>query len=137
MSGHTPAPWRIDYSVTAISIRPAAHDGSWRDPKAPTIATISLGYNPKHRRDEKEANARLIAASPDLLQLAIQYRDDLLHPPSDDSRDRRLQWIGQVLSKVEGSRAEPEEDGCSLCGRESGESHREECPARETDGEYA
>jgi len=46
----------------------------------------------------------------ELLALARQYRDDMRHPPADDSRQRRIEWINRVLgdggrptSKVSGS----------------------------------
>ena len=48
------------------------------------------------------ANARLIASAPDLLALALQYRDDLRHPPTADSITRRLAAIDAVLAKVTG-----------------------------------
>lgn len=49
-----------------------------------------------------KSNARLIAAAPELLQLALQYRDDLHHPPSQDSRERRLAAIKAVIAKATG-----------------------------------
>ena len=48
------------------------------------------------------ANPILIAAAPDLLALAYQYRDDLRHPPTADSITRRLAAIDAVLAKVKG-----------------------------------
>ena len=51
---------------------------------------------------QRDANARLIAAAPDLLALAHQYRDDLRHPPTADSITRRLAAIDAVLAKVKG-----------------------------------
>lgn len=50
-----------------------------------------------------EEHARLIAAAPDLLTLAYQYRDDLRHPPAPDSRERRLEAIEAAIRKAEGS----------------------------------
>lgn len=35
-------------------------------------------------------------------KLACQYRDDLRHPPTPDSRERRLRAIEAVISKIEG-----------------------------------
>jgi hypothetical protein len=49
---------------------------------------------------EQEANARLIAAAPELLSLVVQYRDDLYHPLAEDSKKRRLQAIEAVISKI-------------------------------------
>ena len=48
------------------------------------------------------ANARLIAAAPELLDLVLQYRNDLWYPPSPDSIDRRLDAIARVIDKVLG-----------------------------------
>lgn len=44
----------------------------------------------KHRTD----------AIADLLELAYQYQSDLRHPPTADSRERRLERIAAVLAKV-------------------------------------
>ena len=41
-------------------------------------------------------------AAPDLMMLAIDYRDDLKRPPKGDSRDRRLDAIEAVLVKAIG-----------------------------------
>jgi hypothetical protein len=38
----------------------------------------------------------------DLLALAQQYANDMFHPPSEDSRKRRLEWIVGVINKAEG-----------------------------------
>lgn len=55
------------------------------------------------------------------------------------------QWLVQHIRNLRRAAAdelermvasELQSDDCGLCGRESGESHREDCPARETDGEY-
>ena len=55
------------------------------------------------KRNEKENTARLIAAAPDLLSLACQYRDDLRHGvPDAGSKARRLEAIDTVIAKVEG-----------------------------------
>ena len=51
---------------------------------------------------EMHGNAAIIAAAPDLLALAHQYRDDLRYPPSADSITRRLAAIDAVLAKVGG-----------------------------------
>lgn len=53
---------------------------------------------------ERRSKARtsLISAAPDLLSLAYQYRDDLRHPPTQDSRERRLKAIEDVIAKAEG-----------------------------------
>jgi hypothetical protein len=50
-----------------------------------------------------EGDARMLAAAPELLSLAIQYRDDLRFPPEPGSVERRLKAIADVLAKVTGA----------------------------------
>ncbi len=53
--------------------------------------------------ETNRANARLIAASPDLLELVWQYRNDLERPVTDSgSLERRLDAIDRVLKRVGG-----------------------------------
>ena len=47
-----------------------------------------------------EADAKAMAASKELIELAYQYQSDLRHPPTADSRERRLERIAAVLAKV-------------------------------------
>lgn len=54
---------------------------------------------------EAEANARLIAASPTLLEAVIQYRDDLKRPPTGDSLERRLAMVNAAIAKALGEQA--------------------------------
>jgi hypothetical protein len=45
-----------------------------------------------------EDSVRFVSAQIDeLLALARQYRDDMLHPPSQESRGRRIEWINRVI----------------------------------------
>ena len=50
-----------------------------------------------------EADAKVMAASKELLELAYQYQSDLRHPPTSDSVERRLERIAAVLAKVGGA----------------------------------
>ncbi len=45
----------------------------------------------------------LLLSAPALLELAYQYRNDLLYPPSSDSRERRISAIDAAISKATGS----------------------------------
>ena len=47
-----------------------------------------------------EADAKAMAASKELLELAYQYQSDLRHPPTSDSVERRLERIAAVLAKA-------------------------------------
>lgn len=92
MVTHTAGPW----ALPALDATNRFHVGQVVDGDGATIC-IAYGTN-----SETVANARLIAAAPDLLALAHQYRNDLRHPPSADSITRRLAAIDAVLAKVKG-----------------------------------
>lgn len=89
MSGHTPGPWRIDYGTFAVvSDHPTGHDQDMN----------TLYYN-GHLVCESikwEANARLIAASPELLGCLKEARKHL------DNADIDLSYIDEVIAKAEG-----------------------------------
>ena len=93
MTTHTAGPWRLTLSDDTTII---AGDGT------PVAGTLG-NYDSDDEWPVMEANARLIAAAPDLLALALQYRDDLRHPPSADSITRRLAAIDAVIAKVMGA----------------------------------
>ena len=63
MSEHTPGPWRIGLAHMQGAIRIEAED-------SPHIGSVRYSQNPKLNRERGEANARLIAAAPDLLAAA-------------------------------------------------------------------
>ena len=64
MSAHTPGPWTVsDYSATAVI----------REKDQPGIAVMPF----KRDQAEREANARLIAAAPDLLASVIELLEPL------------------------------------------------------------
>ena len=87
---HTPGPWRRGHMGDC--------ENAWIGPDydQPLVAKVD-----RNDREEWEANARLIAAAPDLLALVIQYRDDLRRPPSLESVGRRLNAINETLAKVQ------------------------------------
>lgn len=51
------------------------------------------------------ANARLIAAAPELLELAYRYLSDLRFPPQGDSLQRRIERARDVILKAKGGEA--------------------------------
>lgn len=89
MSAHTPGPWKqhlVDETLIVANDQAA-------------IASTSVEY---FWAETAEANARLIAAAPELLELALQYISDLRHPMSDDSRQRRIERAEAVITKAGG-----------------------------------
>lgn len=90
MSGHHTS-WRLN----------AGDETSVMDSRNRKILRAECGGASGIKLAEAEANARLIAAAPDLLALVWQYESDLRHPPADDSVQRRLDRIATVLAKVE------------------------------------
>lgn len=82
---HTPGPWR------------AAGNHVFSIAGRLTVTRCEYGTD-----DERNANALLIAAAPELLDLAYQYLSDLRYPPTSDSRERRIERIQQVIAKAIG-----------------------------------
>lgn len=82
---HTPGPWV--YHAKTASIQPYPGSG--------TICTLS-------QRDELEANARLIAAAPDLLAALIEAKDRL----SDDGEyPFTLRIVCDAIAKAKGAQS--------------------------------
>lgn len=51
-------------------------------------------------RSENTANARVIAAAPEMLEALYQYVSDLRYPPTGDSIQRRIERAEAVIAKV-------------------------------------
>jgi hypothetical protein len=105
MSAHTPGPWRTEYDLSG-DLRIAGPDMGRAG--SAYIATPhywqSASENEQTRRLRMEADARLIAAAPDLLAALNKAREDLdwmlnnrqfLNPEVFD-------YIDAALAKVEG-----------------------------------
>jgi hypothetical protein len=102
-TAHTPGPWRVEEGTTLVWGACNPDDSTTRGMGYPILEcriTPSGSWAKKPWADEGEANAHLVAALPDLLALAYQYRNDLRHPPSDDSRDRRIAAIDAAIAKA-------------------------------------
>lgn len=87
---HTPGPWEV---------------GEKRDGDCNYVTAASGPITKTYWRTqpgEGLANARLIATAPELLALVIQYRDDLRHPPSGESIERRMDAITAAIAKARG-----------------------------------
>jgi len=85
MAKHTPGPWKTGNADDGENIWIGASD-------VQRVAICSRFHPP--------ANVTLIAAAPDLLALAYQYRDDLRHPPSAASITRRLAAIDAAIARA-------------------------------------
>jgi hypothetical protein len=93
--GYTPGPWFAKQYAgkKVISIFPLA---------GPTFATLDVG--PTSRRDIQKANARLIAAAPELLE-ALKNLLNCIYSDSEDSPahwDSLLDKANLVITKAEG-----------------------------------
>ena len=82
MTTHTPGPWHIatepdsgNYAITVKSPGISSH-----------VANIFAGRLCEEHGGSAYANARLIAAAPDLLAALEALRGDLLRYPNDDAR---------------------------------------------------
>lgn len=80
----TPGPWRTEH---------------WGKGEAQVVGRVN-GKPALVCAGVLNADGKVIAAAPDLLALAYQYRDDLLYPPTADSRERRLAAIDAVIAKA-------------------------------------
>jgi hypothetical protein len=85
---YTASPWRVLKGKYGLQIHSETH---W-------IANMKCESCPAH----EEGNANVMAASPELLELARQYLNDMRHPPAPDSRERRVSLIEKVIAKAEG-----------------------------------
>lgn len=63
MSGHTPGPWKVEYENNDGARVSAIASVAW----CPSSAAFGADGSQVITADEAEANARLIAAAPDLL----------------------------------------------------------------------
>lgn len=89
-STFTPGPWIAEEGVGK---------GAWIKGASEEWSALACGDT----HETANANARLIAAAPELLELACQYRDDLRRPPSPESIERRLTRIADIIAKATGA----------------------------------
>lgn len=97
MSQHTPGPWAADFTSSAVRV--SAPEGSW-------ICKINwYSQLRKAMRDEAEANARLIAAAPDLLAALEVAHHALSHPTDgwkDEVENKALPIVSAAIAKTRG-----------------------------------
>jgi hypothetical protein len=92
----TPGPWELQDGN-----HPNA-DGKDREIVS-EHTVICAWWNWDDRREERLANAHLIAAAPDGYALAEQYRNDMMFPNLDEGqRQRRIEAIDAFLKKARG-----------------------------------
>jgi hypothetical protein len=121
VSKHTPGPWIIDetkalgaYGVWTDYATHPGHDGAW-------YGSLVCSVYPHNRsdvpREQRDANARLIAAAPDLLAACkaaarwiagntpmVDSSDPILGPIADEA-DRIAVAIHAAIRKAEGGAA--------------------------------
>lgn len=92
----TPGPWLVNPFRAQV-------DCATLDEYDEPLPVARMLWPTKYRGEaETEANARLIAAAPELLNLACQYLSDLRRPPTGESLDRRIEEARRVILKALG-----------------------------------
>lgn len=102
---HTPGPWTLDTVRTDCGVCHKVGPFPGRNERdKPRHACLYADYPSASNPADLElyANARLIAAAPELLDLAHQYLSDLRRPPTGDSLQRRIERAEAVIAKAVG-----------------------------------
>lgn len=100
-AGHTPGPWGYEDplgpDILSIVANPDAPPYEWVH-----VAQIGFTDDEDDARsfDEHEANARLIAAAPEMLECLIEARSLLSDPDAID-----LGYLDEVIAKAKGGAA--------------------------------
>lgn len=98
MSKHTPGPWKAGPPATGLN--PSEH--RYIHAGGDLVARASAGYAPNHRLgDQLDANAKLIAAAPDLYAVAKDLRETCAYIDSGISQEMRDR-IDAAIAKAEG-----------------------------------
>jgi len=98
MTKHTPGPWKIIRLDNEVYINPDRESGEYA-----LIARI----NGTHRRDSQEANARLIAAAPELLEALKECHTRIFNDNAglDELRDPEVTKVLNSLALEAAERA--------------------------------
>lgn len=94
---HTPGPWKVSHDEYA-----GHYHVSTFDTQSGSESIAQVFYTNSKPGGRGEVDARLIAASPELLDLAYQYLSDLRYPPTGDSLQRRIERAEAVIAKATG-----------------------------------
>ena len=89
MIQHTKGPWHSGHECISGTISVWSGD-----------AMVAQVGGRRLTAEQSRIDAFLIAAAPELMALVLQYRSDLFHPPSADSKQRRIEAIDDVIAKV-------------------------------------
>lgn len=90
---HTPGPW--------IAIKDTVYEGS-KDSSGDEIVTLEYRRAAGGPHPRNIADARLIAAAPELLKALRRARDELEKHDGYDPEDEDDRWIYDAISKAEG-----------------------------------
>lgn len=95
---HTPGPWNTGGVMTRVEVQPKG----WRVPMC--VADCHPAGYPPESEAERVANARLIAAAPDLLEALESLVEDYdADDANDDRQDRYIANARRVLRAVKGT----------------------------------
>ena len=98
---HTPGPWKVATTYKAASLGRFSIR-AWND-QAHTLARVAVPTTRKMDVEEANANARLIAAAPEMLDALKFSRSVHVTQGIFDLRERMaVEKINAVLAKIEG-----------------------------------
>lgn len=97
-SKHTPGPWKV-HPYRNVSVGPY-NKGIDVGPYGRAVARVIGAFEEQHAGPEAEANARLIAAAPEMLRVlkVVESFMDAVGPAYRDD----LQQVRDVIAKAEG-----------------------------------
>jgi hypothetical protein len=78
MNNHTPGPWEFDKETWTIRVKEWEHNTQMGDYRGCIVASFDEAHgNREHAFDEAEANARLIAAAPEMYEALKTLKQDI------------------------------------------------------------
>jgi hypothetical protein len=101
MPQHTPGPWRVSQTCNILA------NGQGEFPKMVAAIYTTNDTSPTYKdREERDANAHLIAAAPELLELLEQafdrFTDNDMMPPNHKLRE----WLDRTAVAIAKARGE-------------------------------
>jgi hypothetical protein len=110
MAQHTPGPWSFENGISCISHKRGEIVARNRA-GSQTVAQVAMFSDPSYDGDEDTANARLIAAAPELLDALEELVSDLEFDMSAGCNPRlvksgkRIEYARAAISKATGESA--------------------------------